>query len=267
MLVGDYQKAMEDNMRATIANDKYLSRQQPGHRVFYNIYRLHDYHSLIYAAMMCGQAAEALAAVSRMEATVTEELLNTKSPPMANWTESFLSVLIHVLIHFGMWEQLKKLPLPTDTVLYSVLTANTHYGKAIAWAATGNIEEAEKERALIQQAAACLPESRLDFPNKVVDILKVAAAVLDGELQYWRGNYEDAFKSLRVVIELDDGLVYSEPWGWMLSTRHPYGAIESYVRSTRIIGIPGQSEVPYLSIATGFDRLTNSRVEVIWRHS
>ncbi|KAJ3454740.1 hypothetical protein MRS44_013340 [Fusarium solani] len=124
-----------------------------------------------------------------------------------------------------MWEQLKELPLPTDTVLYSVLTANTHYGKAIAWAATGNIEEAEKERALIQQAAACVPESRLDFPNKVVDILKVAAAMLDGELQYRRGNYEDAFKSLRIAIELDDGLVYSEPWGWMLPTRHPYGAL------------------------------------------
>jgi tetratricopeptide (TPR) repeat protein len=49
--------------------------------------------------------------------------------------------------------------------------------------------------------------------------------MLDGELQYRRGNYEKAFESLRLAIRRDDGLVYSEPWAWMLPALHPYGAL------------------------------------------
>ncbi|KAM0543975.1 hypothetical protein ACHAPJ_012070 [Fusarium lateritium] len=225
ILVGEYGKAVEANARASTANNKYFAKQRPGYRVFYNIYRFHDYHTLIYAAMMSGQSAEALKAVSEMEAIITDDLLNVKSPPMADWTESYASVRIHVLIRFGMWEELKRLSLPKDNSLYCVLTATTHYGKAIAWAATQDIEEAEKEAKFFHEASARVPETRLEFPNKVTDIFQVAAAMLDGELQYRRGNYEEAFESLRLAIKRDDGLIYSEPWAWMLPARHPYGAL------------------------------------------
>jgi hypothetical protein len=136
ILVGEYGKAVEANARASIANNKYFAKQKPGHRIFYNIYRFHDYHTLIYAAMMSGQSAEALRAVSEMEAIITDDLLNVKSPPMADWTESYASVRIHVLIRFGMWEKLKNLSPPKNEALYCVLTATTHYGKTIAWAQT-----------------------------------------------------------------------------------------------------------------------------------
>ena len=36
--------------------------------------------------------------------------------------------------------------------------------------------------------------------------------MLDGEIEYRRGNYKNAFKSLRKSNELEDKLVYSEPW-------------------------------------------------------
>ncbi|MFB7510651.1 hypothetical protein ACFC0P_46060, partial [Streptomyces broussonetiae] len=49
--------------------------------------------------------------------------------------------------------------------------------------------------------------------------------MLDGELDYRRGNHETAFAALRRSIELDDGLPYDEPWGWMQPTRHAYGAL------------------------------------------
>ena len=42
----------------------------------------------------------------------------------------------------------------------------------------------------------------------------------------WRhGNYDVAFEYLRRSIELDDGLPYDEPWGWMQPTRHALGAL------------------------------------------
>jgi len=53
----------------------------------------------------------------------------------------------------------------------------------------------------------------------------VAGAMLDGELEYRRGNYDEAFARLRHAVELDDGLPYDEPWGWMQPARHAYGAL------------------------------------------
>jgi tetratricopeptide (TPR) repeat protein len=49
--------------------------------------------------------------------------------------------------------------------------------------------------------------------------------MLYGELEYRKGNYDDAFAHLRKSIELDDTIPYQEPWAWMQPTRHAYGAL------------------------------------------
>jgi tetratricopeptide (TPR) repeat protein len=63
------------------------------------------------------------------------------------------------------------------------------------------------------------------FNNTCRDILKVAEAMLTGELEYRRGNHDVAFGHLRRAVELDDSLPYDEPWGWMQPTRHALGAL------------------------------------------
>lgn len=124
-----------------------------------------------------------------------------------------------------MWDAIKKLQIPEDEDIYSVTIATAHYAKGIAWAATGDLEKADEERELYHKALKRVPKSRLDFPNRVVDELKVATAMLDGEIEYRRGNFDRAFKHLRLAIEADDTLVYSEPWGWMIPTRQSFGAL------------------------------------------
>ena len=49
--------------------------------------------------------------------------------------------------------------------------------------------------------------------------------MLDGELEYRRGNFEVAFGHLRRAVELYDTLAYSEPWSWMQPPRHALGAL------------------------------------------
>lgn len=63
------------------------------------------------------------------------------------------------------------------------------------------------------------------FNNTCRDILAVASEMLDGELEYRKGNHDSAFAHLRRSVELDDGLPYDEPWGWMQPTRHALGAL------------------------------------------
>lgn len=223
VLVGDYRRAVEYNLKATIADDKFF--HQNGSFTFYNYYRLHDYHSLIYAAMLGAKSKAALSATSRMEATITEDLLRTKKPALADWMEFFLAVRVHVYIRFGMWKELKALEPKEDKHLYCVTNVFRHYGKAIAHAATNEPREADKEYDLFKKASSLVPPTRLDFPNKITEILEVATAMLDGEIECRRGNFEAAFNRLRDPIELEDDLPFAEPWGWMLPARHPYAAL------------------------------------------
>ncbi|KAJ6150699.1 hypothetical protein N7470_007293 [Penicillium chermesinum] len=223
VLVGDYRRAVKYNYKATLADDKYF--RQNGGLTFYSYYRLHDYHSLIYAAMLGGKSKAALDATDRMEATITEDILRVQTPALADWMEFFKAVRVHVLIRFGMWEELKALDPLEDKELYCVTNVMRHYGKGIAHAATGELVEADRERELFKEAAKIVPPTRLDFPNKITDILKVASAMLDGEIEYRRRNYETAFRRLRDAVILEDELPFAEPWGWMLPARHAYAAL------------------------------------------
>ncbi|KAF7592977.1 hypothetical protein BBP40_012213 [Aspergillus hancockii] len=89
-------------------SEEYLAKE--GAKNPYSFYRLHNYHSLIYASTVAGQSKIALKALDNMEASLTDDILQNPSKP---------------------------------------------------------------------------------------DVLKVATALLDGEVGYRRGNYERAFKSLR----------------------------------------------------------------------
>lgn len=223
VLLGDYDLGIESNQRAYLADEKFLAREGPIN--FYTTYRMHDYHFCIYSAMFAGQSKIALETVTRMEASLSPELLRVESPPMADWVEGFSAMRVHALIRFGRWQDIIDLPLPADQKLYCTNTAMIHYAKAVALAATSRTDEAEQERQLFLEARKTVPESRTIFNNKCLDILGVAEAMLDGELQYRLGNYEAAFAHLRESIKRDDELPYDEPWGWMQPTRHAYGAL------------------------------------------
>jgi len=144
---------------------------------------------------------------------------------MADWLEGFVPMKMHALIRFGRWDDIIAAPLPADQVLYCVTTAMMHYAKGVAHAATGRIAEAEEHRRQFAAAVGRVPASRTVFNNTCHDVLAVAAAMLDGELEYRKGSYEAAFGHLRHAVELDDGLPYDEPWGWMQPARHAYGAL------------------------------------------
>ncbi|KAL4744924.1 hypothetical protein BDW72DRAFT_187640 [Aspergillus terricola var. indicus] len=223
ILIGDWRRSIASNYKSTLADDKYFRKS--GAKNFYTFYRMHDYHSLVYAAMFAGQSKVALDAVTRMEATVPEEVLRIQSPPMADWLEQFMPIRLHVMVRFGMWEELKRKELPHDQILYAGTTATTHYARGIAFAATGGVEAARKERDLFYQAWARVPETRRAYNGKMVDVLGVAAAMLEGEIEYRVADYDRAFESLRRAIDLEDKLPYSEPWSWMQPVRHAYAAL------------------------------------------
>ena len=77
-------------------------------------------------------------AVEGMAETTPEEMLRMKSPPMADYFESYLSFGPHVLVRFGRWREATQLELPDDPDLYCTKAAHVHYARAIGHAAPGS---------------------------------------------------------------------------------------------------------------------------------
>jgi hypothetical protein len=90
---------------------------------------------------------------------------------------------------------------------------------------TGQVVAAREQRREFTAATGRVPQTRTVFNNTTEDILRIAAAMLDGELEYRQGRHDAGFAYLRRAVELDDGLPYDEPWGWMQPARHAYGAL------------------------------------------
>ncbi|KJZ75199.1 hypothetical protein HIM_05393 [Hirsutella minnesotensis 3608] len=223
ILVGDYARAVVANTDAVRADEKYLKRDGPMN--FYTLYRSHDYHFRLYSAMFAGQSRIALETVDMLEASISEELLRVQSPPMADWLEAFLAMRVHALIRFGRWKDILALKLPQDSDLYCVTTALIHYARGMALAATGRVQDAIRQRQLFRDSVPRVKPSRTLFNNKCIDILCVAEAMLDGEIEYRAGNFDSAFERLRESIVRYDKLPFDEPWGWMQPARHAYGAL------------------------------------------
>ncbi|KAL9561760.1 hypothetical protein ACKAV7_014022 [Fusarium commune] len=157
VFVGDYLRAIDTNLKATAADNKYYAKEGP--RNFYTLYRLHNYHSLIYAAMLAEQPRVALKSVDRMDAAITDEMLLSQSPPMADWLESFNTIRTHVYICFGMWNELKTQSVPDNRELYRRTIAMVYYGRALEYAATGLIDESLSARKAYLAAAKQLVPS------------------------------------------------------------------------------------------------------------
>ena len=223
VLCGHYRDVLVYNQKAIVADRKFLARE--GALNVYALYRTHDYHFAIYGAMFLGQYGSAMAAAQELIDTTPEELLRIPSPPMADFVEGYLPMKQHVLIRFGKWHEIIAQTLPADRDLYCSTTAMMLYAQAVAHSALGHIAEAEATRKAFIEAKQRVPEGRRVHNNTVRDLLEIAEAMLEGELEYRRGNHEAAFTHLRRSVELDDTLPYDEPWGWMQPTRHALGAL------------------------------------------
>lgn len=219
VLCGDYLNVVQRNHAAIHADRKFLEREGPEN--FYSLYRSHNYHFKIYGAMFLGQPTPALETADELIETLPSETLR----PMADWFEGFIPMKQHVLIRFGRWHDILAQDMPEDAELYSVTTAMMHYSRTVALANTQQIAEAEAESEKFNRAYEKVPESRMLFNNSCRDILKVAKHMMLGELEYHKGNHEEAFDHLRRSVDLDDNLPYDEPWGWMQPTRHALGAL------------------------------------------
>lgn len=211
---GDYNNAIISNQNAVAADSSWVAKGG-----FYTLYMAHNYHFLAYAAMFDGQRKLALDAAHDMVNRIPMEMVRE----YPDFLDGFMAVTYHVMVRFGMWQELIDEPEPQQDL--PVTMAFWHYGRTVAFAASGKVEEAEKELVLLKQAYENVPESRTIGNNSARTVLQVGIPMAEGELEYRRGNYDRAYQLLEQSVARDDELKYDEPWGWMMPVRHSLGAL------------------------------------------
>ena len=223
VLCGLFEDSLQSNIEAVEADERYMDvNPEIG---IYSIYMLHNVHFQMYSAMFLGRYQEALDAGEQICRFVTIESLRHDNEFLVNYLEAFYGMLVHVYIRFGKWQEIIDEPMPKDPDLYCVTTALWHYAKGVAYAASGDIDGAAEQQQLFEAAFERVPEERMVFNNESRDVLRVGEAMLAGELEYRRENYDAAFDHLRRCVRLYDELNYSEPWTWMQPPRHALGAL------------------------------------------
>jgi tetratricopeptide (TPR) repeat protein len=214
--LGNWHKSIEYNAKAMAADRRY--REQSPQQDFYRIYMAHNHHMLTYSAMMCGQSRRAIETINEMVRGIPADWLQEN----AALADGFTAMPLEVLVRFGRWDEVLAAPEPPEYL--PIARALRHCARGIAYAAKGNIPQADAEQSAFLKAADAVPEEAGFGNNKASTILAVARHLLAGEVLYRDGKVEEGIAQMREAIKIEDTLRYSEPPDWIHPVRHALGA-------------------------------------------
>lgn len=222
VLVGDYESCVVYNCKAIKADERSMetSPGTAGRESFYFGYIVHNYHMAVYGAILGGFESVAMDLARKLNSILSEEGFE-EFPDLTAYLESYSALDIHVLIRFGRWNDILELEPPKNKRLMLFRAATTKFAKALAHAALGNIPEAKREANNFDSLRGDPDAShRILHNNSVENLLAVDAVMVRGEIAYREGKFEEAFDLLRKAVDMQDSLLYDEPWGKMQPIRH-----------------------------------------------
>jgi tetratricopeptide (TPR) repeat protein len=215
---GDHAAAARANLAGANADRAYLKELPPD--TFYGMaYYSHNLHFLTDSHMMQGRFAEAQQAAA--------ELSNRLLPhaDMMPMIESMAVSPLNVLMRFGRHEEILKQAGPAGN--RPVMVAWWHFARGVAHARMQRVEEAEKERAQLGEAAARIPDAAL-FGGTGLEsartVVTIAGTVLDARIAEARRQNDAAIAAWTNATAAVDRLPYDEPPVWFYPVRESLGA-------------------------------------------
>ena len=126
---------------------------------------------------------------TRWSPTLPEELLQVEVPPMADWLEGFVPMKMHVLIRFGRWQEIIDEPLPRESgaLLCHHRDDALREGRRARGDRRRRRRPSEQRELFSEPLRACRPRDTCST-TRCLDILAIAAEMLDGEVEYRKGN-------------------------------------------------------------------------------
>jgi tetratricopeptide (TPR) repeat protein len=214
MRMGDYAAASRSNKDALAADESYFKLR--GTAGSYSaMFHTHTLQYLAIASAMEGRFVDAITTARRLERHVSPHL------EKMSHLDSVNSMTPLILVRFRRWDDVLKLPEPEATKKFSTLYR--HFARGMAYAATRNLEEAEKERQIFSAAVKATPPKAGLGTNRLVNILQVAEGMLVAKIAVAQGDYKSAIAVLKTAAEVEDALLYDEPPPWFMPVRESLG--------------------------------------------
>jgi tetratricopeptide (TPR) repeat protein len=216
MRTGDYLRAEEACAKAARVDDIHI---QNSPNMFTVLSYLHDLYFLAAAASTDGHYTTARDAANQLVDRVSPHV--EKMPEL----QAFLTVQPTLFVRFHRWDEILKLPQPRASL--RIANSMWHFARGMAFAATGEVAEAEAQhRALTQALESTTPSEIFGMSNntKTRDILKIASAVLAAKMATARHEESHAVEQLKDAVSIQDTLKYGEPPEWFYPVRESLGA-------------------------------------------
>jgi tetratricopeptide (TPR) repeat protein len=213
---GDYGLAAQTNVHAAAADKAFV--QRTGATGMYPLmYWTHNIHFIAYARAQQGQYDAAQQAAQEMVQNVGEADLQMQM------LEGFLLYPLMVDLRFHRWDDILKAPAPrAERQLHRTFW---QYARAMALAGQGKPHEAAAEQKQFESLRQAIPAtSQFLINNKSSDILAFAAATLDAQLVWARGEPEKSIQAWRRAVELEATIQYDEPPAWFYPVRQSLAA-------------------------------------------
>lgn len=212
---GDYAQAAKVNIDAAAVDRAYI-KATGANGMYPAMYFSHNLHFQVENFNRTGQFAEASRAARELRENVQQHV---KAMPMV---EGFLPYPMFVLLRFGKWNEMLKVPEPDK----SQVVTNTvwHYARGIAFAATGKVAEAKRELQTFSEILQNLPGETPFGLNTAQSVLTVAKHVLTARIAWAEGDKAAAIEAYRKGMLGQHMLNYDEPPGWYYPVRESLGA-------------------------------------------
>jgi tetratricopeptide (TPR) repeat protein len=222
--VGQYNKAIDSNMRSVEADSKFLKiwgdLSLPNIGTYPLSAKIHPPHAIDfikYAATVQGNYAVAIDAAKKMEALMDPNnlgVVRAQTGIAGPW-------LVNKI--FGKWDELLNTkPAATGT---PYLDGIWSYSIGSTYIAKGDLTKARTELNNIKRILSLkdIDQYRVGA-NPVSIVLKLAELALTGELFEVEGDLESAIKAYSDAVEIEDQNNYTEPPSWLQPMRHYLGA-------------------------------------------
>ena len=219
--VGRYNDATLTNFAATTADKDFLAVCRGSNGVYPLGYVPHNWHFASMTAGLTGSRTLALQA-----ATQTAQRADAASmgeAPM-EFMQQFVVVPLLTQVRFGDWDAILTDTSPTPSLPYP--RAIRHFARGMAHARKGALAQAAQEAEGLHKIASDPAMANVSFfdINHADGVLRVADALLRGELLRTQGKSADALVVLREAAAAEDALAYNEPSDWPLPVRPYLGA-------------------------------------------
>ena len=181
---------------------------------------VHVYAVQSYCALNAGMYSKGmplyLRAKNRVLAQTTEIEKDTHS-------QFIFMMPVMAMVRMGKWQEILTSAVPDKHWKYAVILDD--FAKGLAQVHNKN-EAAAKQ--LLDNLEVNLQDSLLairSMPfNAPLQLGRIAAGILKGELYYAAGKNEDAITAFKAAVNEEDKLIYREPQEWLLPARQYLGA-------------------------------------------